>query len=113
MILILIIIAVTAFTLSGAWYARMFNRPDGLIALYVLFATMSQIVASKIAKFDFGVFQVNAPAAVIIFAVTFLITDVLNEKFGRREVYRMIVITWITQIALVVFLAIAGQLPPA
>ena len=91
--IILAIVAITAFTLAGAWYARKYNRSDGLIAIYVLFTTLSQIMASKIANFDFGFFQVQAPAAVLVFAVTFLITDIVNEKFGRREVHRMIFLT--------------------
>lgn len=113
MILILAICAVTAFTLVGAWYARRYGRPDGLIALYVLFTTLTQILAAKIATFDFGFIQVQAPAAMIIFPVTFLITDVVNEKFGRREVYRMIFVTLVTQIAMMAFLLISGRLPPA
>jgi len=74
---------------------------------------LSQIIASKIALFDFGVFQVTAPAAVIIFAVTFLITDIVNEKFGQRQVHQMIFITFLTQVAMGVFLYIGGLVPSA
>jgi len=113
LLLLLTICAITAFTVAGSWYARVYNRTDGLVAAYVLFAALSQIIASKIATFDFGFIQVQAPAAVIIFAVTFLITDVVNEKFGRKEVYRMIYITLATQVAMMVFLYIGGHLPAA
>lgn len=110
---ILAIIVITAFTLAGAFYARKFNRPDGLIALYVLFTALSQIMASKIATFDLGFLQVQAPAAVIVFAVTFLITDIVNEKFGQKQVHMMILLTFVTQVAMVVFLYIGGRLTPA
>ncbi|MBK8464948.1 MAG: queuosine precursor transporter [Chloracidobacterium sp.] len=107
------VLAITAFTLGGAYYARRFNSPDGLIGLFVLFTTMSQIMASKIAVFDLGGIQVTAPAAVIVFAVTFLMTDIVNERFGQRQVHIMIGITLLTQIAMVVFMYIGGRLEPA
>lgn len=110
---ILAAVVITAFTLAGAYYARKFNRPDGLIALYVLFAALSQIMAAKIAVYDLGIIQVVAPAAVLVFAVTFLITDIVNEKFGQKQVHAMILMTFITQVALVVFLYIGGKLVPA
>jgi queuosine precursor transporter len=104
---------ITAFTLAGAYYARKFDRPDGLIALYVLFAALSQIMAAKIAIYDLGPVKVVAPAAVLVFAVTFLITDIVNEKFGQAQVHAMILMTFVTQVALVVFLYIGGKLSPA
>jgi uncharacterized integral membrane protein (TIGR00697 family) len=100
-------------TCIGSLYARKYGRADALIAIYVLFTSLSQVVASKIAEFDLGVFRVEAPAAVLIFAVTFLITDIVNEKFGRKEVYRMIIITLVTQVTMVVLLYISGRLPAA
>lgn len=110
---LLIIVVVSAFTLGGAWYARRYERPDALVALYVIFAGLSQILAAKIAVFDLGFAQFTAPAAVLIFAVTFLLTDIVNEKFGRHAVHRMIAITLLTQVAMIVFLWIGGALPSA
>lgn len=109
----LIITAISAFTLVGAWYARRFERSDGLTALYVIFAALSQIMASKIALFDLGFRAFTAPAAVVVFAVTFLLTDIVNEKFGQREVHRMILLTFVTQVAMMSFLWFGGWLPPA
>ena len=111
--IILIIALISAFTFFGAWYARRYNRADALIGLYVIFIALSQIMASKIAVFDFGFYEFAAPAAVLVFAVTFLITDVVNEKFGRKETHKMIFIAFVTQVAMVVFLYIGGILEPA
>ncbi len=114
MTILILIALVSAITIFGAIYARRRNSPDALIALYVIFCAMSQILAAKIAVFDFGVFAVTAPAAVIVFAVTFLITDIVNEKFGRAATHQMIFITFMTQIALVLFIWMANTgLPPA
>jgi len=109
----LLIVLISAFTVPGAWYARRYQRPDALVGLYVVFAALSQIMASKIASFDLGFARFDAPAAVLVFAVTFLLTDIVNEKFGQRQVHLMILITFVTQVAMVVFLWTAGWLPPA
>lgn len=108
-----LIVLVSSFPLLGAWYARRYERVEALVALYVTFAALSQIMASKISAFDLGIRLVYAPAAVLVFAVTFLMTDIVNEKFGRRKVHEMIFITFLTQVALVVFLWIGRILPPA
>ncbi|MGH8605493.1 MAG: queuosine precursor transporter [Gammaproteobacteria bacterium] len=114
MTVLILILLVSIVTIFGAIYARRRNSPDGLVALYVIFCAMSQILAAKIALFDFGFISVTAPAAVLIFAVTFLITDIVNEKFGRAATHRMIFVTLATQIALVLFVWMASTgLPPA
>ena len=104
---------ITSFTLLGAWYARRFERPDALIGLYVVFVALSQIVAAKVAKYDLGFVTVTAPAAVLIYSVTYLFTDIVNERFGRREVHKMILIAFVTQLAMVFFLWLGTELPPA
>lgn len=97
----------------GAYYARKSGRSDGLIAIYVMFVVLSQIFAAKIASFDLGFTQVHAPAAVVIFAVTFLITDIVNERFGRSETIRMIGIAFVAQIIMVAFIGLVTMLSPA
>lgn len=97
----------------GAWQAKKTGRSDFLIAFYVMFTVLSQIFAAKIALFDFGLFEVTAPSAVLIFAVTFLITDIVNEKFGRTETLRMVFIALAAQVVMILFLALTTALAPA
>jgi uncharacterized integral membrane protein (TIGR00697 family) len=111
--LILWILLITSFTFIGAWYARKYNRPDALIALYVTFIIISQITAAKIAEYNLGFVTVTAPAAVLIYSVTFLFTDIVNEKFGRKETHRMIAIAFAAQMAMIFFFWLATQLKPA
>jgi queuosine precursor transporter len=107
------ILLITAITFLGAWYARRYERPDALIALYVTFVILSQIIAVKIAQFDLGFWTVTAPAAAIIYPVTYLFTDVVNEKFGRIVTHRMIAIAFAANLAMVFFLWLASNLTPA
>ncbi len=110
---ILWIIIISAFCVLGAWYAREYKRPDALIAFYVAFSVFANIAASKTILFDFGFAQFFAPAAVLIFSVTFLLTDIVNERFGKEETQRMIGIAVIAQIALVLFSYLILKAPGA
>lgn len=104
---------ISAVTLAGAEYARRYNRADLLIAMFATFVILSEIIAVKIVKYDLGFTQVFSPAAVIIFSVTFLITDIVNEKFGRAETHRMIFITFICLLLMLLFIQLATILPAA
>jgi len=112
-IILLWILGITAITLFGSWYARKFDKPDALIGLYVAFVMFANIAASKVAEFDLGFYTFYAPAAVIIFSVTFLMTDIVNEKFGRKATHKMILIAFVTQIALALFSWLVVSLAPA
>ena len=107
------IIIITAFSLFGAWYARKYDKADALIALYVAFVLISNIIAYKIVAFNFGFITFFATAATLIFSVTFLLTDIVNEKFGRKETHKMIFIAFITQVAVAFFIWLAINLEPA
>lgn len=89
--------------LTAAYYVRRTNRSDALLALYVTLCIAASLLASKTIAFDFGFAQFFAPGAVLIFSVTFLLTDIVNEKFGKRDTMRMIWLAFFAQIAFAVF----------
>ena len=112
-IIIVWIVAVSFFTLLGSWYVRKYGRVDALVGLYVAFILVSNFTAQKLAIFDLGFAAFITGAPVLIFSVTFLITDIVNEKFGRAETQRMIFIGVIAQIASALFIYLVLSLPPA
>jgi len=112
-LLILWIAGITSFTLLGSWYVKKFNKPDLLIALYVTFVLTSQVLAIKISKFDLGFKTFFVPSGILVFSVTYLLTDIVNEKFGIKETQKMIFITFITQVAMVLFFWLGVVFPPA
>ncbi|MDP3963561.1 MAG: queuosine precursor transporter [bacterium] len=112
-LLLLWIALISAFGVGGAWYARHTGRADALIALYVAFVVFSNIAASKTIAFDLGFATFFAPAAVLIFSVTFLFTDIVNERFGRSETQRMILIALASQIAMMLFSYLVVHAVPA
>ncbi|MDD5191972.1 MAG: queuosine precursor transporter [Candidatus Nanoarchaeia archaeon] len=113
LLVILWIIAISFFCLLASWYARKYEKPDALIGLYVTFVLISNFIAIKIVEFNFGFVKVFATAATLVFSVTFLLTDIVNEKFGRRETHKMIFIAFVCQIATAFFILMAIYLPSA
>jgi len=97
----------------GSWYARRYDRSDALIALYVGFVLFSNIAAVKIASYDLGFETFFAPAAALIFPVTFLLTDIVNERFGRVETHRMIFLAFASQVVVAIFAYLTLSLPGA
>ncbi|MFZ2555837.1 MAG: queuosine precursor transporter [Minisyncoccia bacterium] len=104
---------ISVFALGSAWYVRKYERVDALLALYVTLAVASSIFASKTIAIDFGFAEFFAPGAVLIFSVTFLLTDIVNEKFGKREVYKMIFLGLLAQIAFLIFSYLVLKAVPA
>jgi len=115
-------------TYIGAWYTAKSDSPRALIGIYILFLTLAQFFAAKIAEFDLGleflpffgsvltdlgIIPIFAPVGVIVFPFTLQVTDMVNEKFGRRTVYEMIWIALISQVIMVILLILAGFLPAA
>ncbi|MHA2224029.1 MAG: queuosine precursor transporter [Candidatus Hodarchaeales archaeon] len=95
----------------GAWYTAKSNSPHALIGIFILFLTLAQFFAAKIAIFDLGFIVLVAPVGVIVFPFTLQVTDMVNEKFGRKAVYEMIWIALASQIIMVAFLILSGILP--
>jgi uncharacterized integral membrane protein (TIGR00697 family) len=107
------IVVVSLFAVLAAYYTKKSSRPDAVTALYVTLVIFANFTASKAVAFDLGFTTVFAPAAVLIFAVTFLLLDIVNEKFGRAETQRMIVIALFSQIAVSLFSFIIVRSTPA
>ena len=113
LVLLIWIIVIFISTVLISQYIKMYQREDIAIAFYVLFITMSQILAAKIGDFSIGSFQITAPVAVLIFPFTFQITDMVNVTFGRKKTHRMILIAFFTQILMTIFIWFSIEIPPA
>ncbi len=104
LVLLVWIIVIFFATIFISQYIKIYQREDVAIAFYILFITMSQILAAKIGDFSIGDYEITAPVAVLIFPFTFQITDMVNENFGQKKTHRMIFIAFITQILMLIFI---------
>lgn len=111
--ILLWICSITAFTVFCSWYAKKYKRADALIGLYIAIVVLSLISATKIGAFDLGVAKFFAPSGVLFFSVTFLLTDIVNERFGRYETHRMIFIAFLSMVAVSFFSWLTISVEPA
>ncbi len=87
-------------SLSAATGAMMLMTIYGsvlLIGIYTSLVVMAQIFASKLVLFGPWV----VPAAVIVYAISFLVTDALSEFYSKEEALKAVVCGFIGSILLV------------
>lgn len=94
------------------------RTPENLAICTVLFAVslvISNVTASKLFVTGFSVMgqDVLVPCAVFCYAVTFLMTDVIGELWGKAEANRAVFLGFVGQVFAAVLLTAAGALPAA
>lgn len=109
--ILLVMIGLFLLTTLTALYIRKYDNPNLTIAFYVALIAVVQIITTRITIFDFGFFQLVSPIGTYFFAFTFQMTDQINEKYGRKEVQKMIVIALVTQVFIFFMLWLATQQP--
>ena len=95
-------------TIFMALYVKKYNKSEGIIAIYVIYIALSQVLAVKLAVFWIW----TAPAAVLVYPFTYQLTDTINEHFGKKETYKMIIIAFVTQVLMVIFIYFGNSLEP-
>ncbi len=81
-----------------------------LNALFVGLLIISNIISVKL--FDMGGLVV-LPAAAIVYVLTYPITDVISEVYGKDAARKTVTSGFITQLVVSMFVLIAIKLPPA
>lgn len=106
---VLAFIAVTLFVAgASAWLGCYF----GVIAPTAIFATLiviANITAGKVINF-LGFY---GPAGVIIFAASFLVTDIITEVWGKEAARRAVWIGFYANLVLVLYITIVIHWTPA
>ena len=111
--IILWIGGISVLTIFASSYAKKYGRPDALFGLYNAVTIFSIFSAAKIAEFDLFFTTASAPSGVLVFSITFLLTDVVNEKFGKTETHRMVNIALLSLVATSFFSWLVVSLRPA
>ncbi|MEM3737246.1 MAG: queuosine precursor transporter [Candidatus Bathyarchaeia archaeon] len=108
-------VSLTVVTYASSYIVRRFPEHGfaALTAFYTIYLGASQIIASRIVAFDLGVYSFFAPAAVFVYPFIAQAIDMVNETYGRGKAHLAILIAFITQVLLVVFIAMVNSLPPA
>lgn len=88
-----------------------------LLILQIIFVTgllVSNVIAGKLVNTNLklGTLEITFPSAVFAYAITFLMTDVIGELYGKKEARMTVYVGFIAQVtaSILIFL---GQLLPA
>lgn len=84
-----------------------------IIGLYITFIILSQFFATKIFEITIFGHKFYSPSGIILFSITYLMIDIVNEHFGYKTAKKIIFIALISQIAMSFFIWIVIQLKPA
>lgn len=108
-------ISLTVVTYASAYIVKKYREHGfaALTAFYTIYLGASQILASRIIEFDLGFYKFYAPAAVFIYPFIAQAIDMINEVYGRKSAHLAIIIAFITQVLLVIFIAMVNSLSPA
>lgn len=83
------------------------NKLIWLNGIFVMSILASSIMASKL----FGLFGSGMPAGVIVFPISFLMTDIINEVWGKEEATNTVRIGFVSNILFTLFIMISIKLP--
>lgn len=85
------------------------ERYAGLTATFVLALAAANVISSKVIT----IFGFSAPAGIIVYPVTFMVTDVVSEVYGKRSSKRVVWTGFAMMILLLIITRVAIWLPPA
>jgi uncharacterized integral membrane protein (TIGR00697 family) len=109
------IASLTIVTYASASIVKRFPEHGfaALVAFYAVYLAASQIMAVRIVEFDLGFHRFFAPASVFIYPFVAQAIDMINEAYGKSKAHLAIIIAFITQVLLVIFIALVNNLSPA
>lgn len=86
----------------GVWLSRYFGN-GVFYGLYAVLTVVANIIASKL--ITIGPFVV--PAAVLTYSVSFLITDLIDEKFGQSEGHKVVMTGFVANVIAMIMIMMA------
>ncbi|MDR2945060.1 MAG: queuosine precursor transporter [Methanosarcinales archaeon] len=119
-ILIFWMAAMTIVTISSVRIVQKYPAYGfaALTAFYVAYLLSSQVIATKLATFDFGTWfgfsiVLSTPAAALLYPFIAQVLDMINEVYGKRRAVAAVLIALATQVLFVMFIAMAVKIPAA
>ena len=85
----------------------------GLYAAVILGIVLGNLQGGKVSQLEFFGYSFTASMGAILYSGIYFATDVLNEKFGREEANRAVMLGFVANIAVMVTLLISVQFKPS
>jgi uncharacterized integral membrane protein (TIGR00697 family) len=108
-------VSLTVVTYASVYIVR--NHPQyaftALTGFYVIYLGAAQVLAARTIELGLGPWIFFAPASVFIYPFVAQVIDMINEVYGEEKAHAAILITFVTQVLLVIFFAMVNTLSPA
>ena len=79
----------------------------------ILGIVLGNLQGGKVSQLEFFGYSFTASMGAILYSVIYFATDVLNEKFGREEANRAVMLGFVDNIAVMITLLISVQFKPS
>ncbi len=91
---------------------RFFGK-HGLYAAVILGIVLGNLQGGKVSQLEVFGYSFTASMGAILYSGIYFATDVLNEKFGREEANRAVMLGFVANIAVMITLLISIQFKPS
>ena len=85
----------------------------GSTQLVILGIVLGNLQGGKVSELEFFGYSFTASMGAILYSGIYFATDVLNEKFGREEANRAVMLGFVANIAVMITLLISVQFKPS
>ncbi len=85
------------------------QKTEILLGIFVAAIVSANLLGTKIADFSFFV----ASVGILVYPITFLITDMVEEVFGREKVKSFVLAGFIANVFILLYVLLSVWLPPA
>ena len=85
----------------------------GLYAAVILGIVLGNLQGGKVSQLEFFGYSFTVSMGAILYSGIYFATDVLNEKFGREEANRAVMLGFVANIAVMLTLLISVQFKPS
>ncbi|MCC6022152.1 MAG: queuosine precursor transporter [Desulfurococcaceae archaeon] len=108
-------VGLTISTVVGSWLVRRFRDTLGypaLLTFYISYIIASNILASRISEFNI-LTPLLLSGGTITFPFVAQLIDMINEIYGRRATYNAILLAFIANVMVSMFIFMLSTVPPA
>ena len=85
----------------------------GLYTAVVLGIILGNLQGGKVSELEFFGYSFTASMGAILYSVIYFATDVLNEKYGKAEANRAVMLGFVANVAVMITLVLSVQFKPS
>jgi len=85
----------------------------GLLVLFTTFVVLTNTVGVKLFELDLGFYSAVLPVSILWYPLTFLITDIISEVYGKNRATFFVITGFAMSVVLLLFSLAGLALPPA